>query len=272
MTSELGSPSPSSPHVPSVAGQVFKAQRMASRRLAMQYLFALDSQETARQFLEQELASYPSRIEEAKLNQVRQASMAPSLDENGDPIPIVQPTELLTDQLREQEEALRILLEGQHPLTGLPEQEEQENFFVLAEEFWPEGMHPSEEAAPLPELSRNANHRILRKGWSRARRLVEYALRHRDEIDRLVAKAADNWRLDRMSRVDRNILRIATAELGQDPAVSPAIVINEAIELAKTYGQKDSWRFVNGVLDRIRKELAKQPLTFDGTGDAPPSP
>ena len=272
MSSQLDSTAPTPNHTISVAGQVFKAQRIASRRLALQFLFALDSQEAALQLLEQELATFPHRIQEAKTAQVNQASQAPTLDENGEPMPILQPTELLSDQLLDQQAALRAILEEQRSLPAMPDEETQESFFALAEELWSEGMEIPDEAANVPDLSRNANHRILRKGWSRARKLVDYALQHRDEIDRMVTQAADNWRLDRMSRLDRNILRIATAELKVDPAVSPAIVINEAIELAKTYGQKDSWRFVNGVLDRIRKELAKEPFLVDGTHAESPSP
>ncbi len=86
--------------------------------------------------------------------------------------------------------------------------------------------------------------------------LVESILAHRDEIDGTVQSASRNWRLDRMAVVDRNILRIAVCELLFEPTLVPAIVINEAIEIAKRYSGKESSVFVNGVLDAVSKRLA----------------
>jgi N utilization substance protein B len=72
------------------------------------------------------------------------------------------------------------------------------------------------------------------------------------EIDGLLTQAAENWRLVRMAAVDRNVLRLGTAELLAATADAPAaVVINEAIEVARRYGSKDSPAFVNGVLDRV---------------------
>ena len=70
-------------------------------------------------------------------------------------------------------------------------------------------------------------------------------------IDELIAAASKNWRIDRMSRVDRNILRLGTCELIGFPDVPVRVVINEAIELAKRFGTAESPAFVNGVLDRV---------------------
>jgi transcription antitermination protein NusB len=86
--------------------------------------------------------------------------------------------------------------------------------------------------------------------------LVERILAHRDEIDEAVQSASRNWRLDRMAVVDRNILRIAVCELLYEPTLVPAIVINEAIEIAKKYSGQESSVFVNGVLDAVGKRLA----------------
>ncbi len=72
-------------------------------------------------------------------------------------------------------------------------------------------------------------------------------------IDQTIQGASKNWRLARMAVVDRNILRIAVCELLFEPALVPAIVINEAIEIAKRYSGQESATFVNGVLDAIRK-------------------
>jgi len=73
----------------------------------------------------------------------------------------------------------------------------------------------------------------------------------REEIDALIESASNNWRLQRMPVVDRNILRMATYELIGCPEVPASVCINEALELAKRYGDKKSRAFVNGILDRI---------------------
>ncbi len=78
---------------------------------------------------------------------------------------------------------------------------------------------------------------------------------HREDIDRLLAQAADNWELDRIAAVDRAILRLAASELISMNDIPPAVTINEAVEIAKRYSTLESAKFVNGILDRV-KELA----------------
>ena len=253
----------SSTHQTSINSQIFKAQRIASRRLAMQYLYALDARAFSIQLLEQELAKFPMRIEEARKAQFEAEHTPPPVDEEGNPLPVVRPTALLTDQLATQQEVLTEYVEQEHQAILNISEEQQEDFFILAADIWSESVPAVSPNAPV--FSDNVLHRILRKGWSRARKLVKYILAQKEDIDQLITQAAQNWRLERMSCVDRNILRVATGELKFDPEVSAAIVINEAIEMAKAYGQKDSWRFVNGVLDRIRKDLQDSPLVIDGS-------
>jgi N utilization substance protein B len=77
------------------------------------------------------------------------------------------------------------------------------------------------------------------------------------EADPIIASTADNWRLDRMAVVDRLILRLAVHEFLRTPETPPKVVINEAVELARTFSTDDAPRFVNGVLDGIRKKLEK---------------
>jgi transcription antitermination protein NusB len=77
------------------------------------------------------------------------------------------------------------------------------------------------------------------------------------EIDDIIQSASRNWRLERMSRVDRNILRLATAELRASDEVPVKVVINEAVELAKRFGTADSPAFVNGILDRVAHQVRK---------------
>ncbi|HEY8142197.1 MAG TPA: transcription antitermination factor NusB [Kofleriaceae bacterium] len=77
------------------------------------------------------------------------------------------------------------------------------------------------------------------------------------EIDDVIQSASRNWRLERMSRVDRNILRLAAAELRHFLDVPVKVAINEAVELAKRFGTGDSPAFVNGILDRIAHQLRR---------------
>jgi N utilization substance protein B len=75
------------------------------------------------------------------------------------------------------------------------------------------------------------------------------------EIDKLIQSHAENWRMDRMAAVDRNVLRAAVAELIAFPQTPRAVVINEAIEIARKFSAPESAQFINGVLDSIGKEL-----------------
>src|SRR6185503_3397885 len=84
-----------------------------------------------------------------------------------------------------------------------------------------------------------------------ARELVAGVGANRGRIDELIAAAAEHWRLPRLSRVDLNVLRLATFELLARPEIPAAVTLNEAIEIARRYGSEDSSGFVNGVLDHI---------------------
>lgn len=76
-----------------------------------------------------------------------------------------------------------------------------------------------------------------------------------ESLDRRLGDLARNWRLERMAVVDRNVLRIALWELLHAPETPPAVVIDEAIEVAKKYGSHESGAFINGVLDAARRSL-----------------
>ena len=95
--------------------------------------------------------------------------------------------------------------------------------------------------------------------------LVERILDHGPEIDKAIQAASKNWRLARMAVVDRNILRIAVAELLYEKTLAPPIVMNEAIEIAKRYSGEESAVFVNGVLDAVGRSLAAKPAGPEGT-------
>jgi N utilization substance protein B len=79
-----------------------------------------------------------------------------------------------------------------------------------------------------------------------------------DGIDKKVTAASQNWRLERMSRVDRNLLRLGTWELMFRDDVPRAVILDEAVELAKAFGTDESSGFVNGVLDRIAENLGRR--------------
>ena len=88
-----------------------------------------------------------------------------------------------------------------------------------------------------------------------ARLLVSRTVEHVEEIDRLIQRHAENWRLDRMAIVDRNLLRLATQEFLYDKETPKTVVINEAIEIARRFSAQESPQFINGILDSIKKEL-----------------
>lgn len=79
----------------------------------------------------------------------------------------------------------------------------------------------------------------------------------RAELDETIRLASDHWRIERMTRVDRNVLRLGTWELLQKSDVPRAVILDEAVELAKRYGSEESGAFVNGVLNQIAENLGR---------------
>lgn len=93
-----------------------------------------------------------------------------------------------------------------------------------------------------------------------AKRIVLGVMERRQEIDRLIEGQSENWRLERMTLVDRNILRIALFELLRCDEIPPKVTLNEAIDLGKRFGSDESGSFINGILDRIQNEIIRKPL------------
>lgn len=89
-----------------------------------------------------------------------------------------------------------------------------------------------------------------------AARLVAGVLEHREGIDAELRAAAENWSLERMAVVDRNVLRIGVYELTRAPDVPEKVAINEAIDLVRRFSSEDACAFVNGILDRIKQGAA----------------
>ncbi len=137
---------------------------------------------------------------------------------------------------RGRESALQILYQSEVGRTT--PQQATETFF--------ESQWPDKEPAP-DELRRFA--------WA----LVSETVEHLAAIDALIAETAQHWRPERMAVVDRLILRLAVCELTRRPDTPPPVVINEALELARTFSTEDAVKFINGMLDGIRKKLETEP-------------
>jgi N utilization substance protein B len=86
---------------------------------------------------------------------------------------------------------------------------------------------------------------------------VSGLLEQREEIDSILGEAAEHWDVRRMSVIDRNVMRMAIYELKYCPDIPAAVTINEAVDLAKYFNCTESGRFVNGILDRVRKDLER---------------
>lgn len=91
--------------------------------------------------------------------------------------------------------------------------------------------------------------------------IVEGAIANKAEIDELIEKFSSNWKLSRMSGTDRNVIRISVFEILFCPDIPSTVAINEAIDIGKKYGTKDSGAFINGILDAISQNIEKESKT-----------
>lgn len=89
-----------------------------------------------------------------------------------------------------------------------------------------------------------------------ARRLVSGVVSQRPELDRLIAQATEHWKLERLAKVEHELLRLAAYEVAFCPDIPVPVSLDEAVEIAKRYGSEDSAGFINGVLDHIAKSSA----------------
>jgi N utilization substance protein B len=111
-----------------------------------------------------------------------------------------------------------------------------------------------EAAAAEPGLDHVRNRKRVDEAFQYAQELVRGCVAHLEKIDELIRSQADNWRLERMPAVDRNILRLAIYEMLVEKDTPKLVVLDEAIELAKKFGSEQSGRFVNGLLDGLLKQ------------------
>lgn len=93
--------------------------------------------------------------------------------------------------------------------------------------------------------------------------LCEGTLEHKAQLDSLVEEYAVDWRVERMPYVDRNILRMALYELLYEVGTPPSVAVNEAVELAKAYGDTNSGRFINGILGNLLRDRARSTTSVE---------
>ena len=129
-----------------------------------------------------------------------------------------------------------------------------EPFSGIAAEFWQE----REDSLTLPEKEALEDDKKDPDVRAYTERLVQGVCQSGKELDLVIERAADNWEIQRMAVVDRNVLRMATYEMLRTEDIPMKVAINEAVELAKRYGEEDSSKFVNGILDKIAKNECKK--------------
>ena len=122
-----------------------------------------------------------------------------------------------------------------------------------------------EEAEGLDEFLERQVGRLEARPY--AARLVAGVLEHKADIDAELRAAAENWSLERMAVVDRNVLRIGVYELLHDDEIPEKVAINEAIDLARRFSSEDACAFVNGVLDRIKQRGADAEQVSEERGE-----
>ena len=99
------------------------------------------------------------------------------------------------------------------------------------------------------------NKKVLKEIREYSSWLVKGIITHQEKIDNIIQSTSEHWRISRMALIDRNILRMAVFELLYEESIAPAVVINEAIEVAKKYSGEKASTFINGILDAVRKNL-----------------
>jgi N utilization substance protein B len=120
------------------------------------------------------------------------------------------------------------------------------------------GRVDAEEAAATYWPSQDPEGEVSEELRQFANALVKGTIGRVDDIDALLSARAHNWRIERMAAIDRLVLRLAVFELLSAPETPPKVVINEALELTRTYSGEEAIAFVNGVLDAVRKDLKRE--------------
>ncbi len=134
-------------------------------------------------------------------------------------------------------------------------QDQETSVEPVLQDFWTNfHFHDDILGEPLEEVIGQVPFEIRRFAEELARGVAT----HREELDAIIGELSTNWALERMARVDLSILRLASFELLHNPEVPASVIINEAIEIGKRYGTRETPAFVNGILDKISR-LHRQP-------------
>lgn len=141
-------------------------------------------------------------------------------------------------------------------VTGRRQAREWTVQFLFQTEF-----NPGDLEAALTEFWNDDEKKPSERDQKYVNEVVRGVLEKQREIDRTITKYTDNWDVDRLGVLDRTVLRVATYEMLFRSDIPPVVSINEAVEIAKAYISKEAGRFVNGVLDRIQKELDRPSRT-----------
>lgn len=230
-----------------------KARRTA-RKLALFALFQLEKQGKDSYSKSQDKKT----IQELILNSVRVLSD--------------QATEMIQDAVQDLTEVSHsiLALEMEHPdnlvtpfdadMKPVPipttrEMAEKIDKCLMAAEYLAEAMH-------MPEFYALANASDVE---TYVHRLIEAVINHQQDVDNRINQCAQEWRVDRLARMDRAILRLAVGEMQYIEDVDLSVSINEAIELAKIYSTEESYRFINGLLGKVAEELEME----KGAGKTP---
>jgi transcription antitermination protein NusB len=123
---------------------------------------------------------------------------------------------------------------------------------------WEVGRSSAEESVATYWPEHDADHELPEPLRDFANSLVHGTVARVKEIDAILTAHAQNWRVERMAVIDRLVLRLAIYELLAEAETPPRVIINEALELARTYSGDEAVGFVNGILDAVRKELHRE--------------
>ncbi len=141
-------------------------------------------------------------------------------------------------------------------VTGRRQAREWAVQFLFQTEFNPDNLDRA-----LAEFWNDEEKKPVERDRKYVDEVVRGVIEKQREIDRTISKSAQNWDVDRLGVLDRVVMRVAVYEMLFRNDIPPIVSINEAVEIAKAYISKESGRFVNGVLDRIQKELDRPSRT-----------
>lgn len=141
-------------------------------------------------------------------------------------------------------------------VTGRRQAREWAVQFLFQTEFNPDDLDQA-----LDVFWNDAEKKPLDRDRNYVNEVVRGVIEKRREIDRAISKSAQNWDVERLGVLDRVVMRVAAYEMLFRTDIPPVVSINEAVEIAKAYISKESGRFVNGVLDRIQKDIDRPSRT-----------